>query len=630
MEAASTFQATGGRGRFCPLQVGRQEPQGPYPPPPDLNRGVEDGKAKHEEILQAAEEKGKQGKDTLETEGRKEAGPNLQEPSGKMDSVSSGLEAKPNQQQNRDESKHQVGESHSQQRIFCSKCRSYSHLSRDCKLSVFCIIFAKETHRTEDCIRKNQKKPVAKVVGCAAPGLGYVLIQSAKGIVQKEHVNSLAIVTIMWGGDLTEQALEEVFTPHFKWNWTWKARMQEKGVSHMRFPNKMKLDELAKFDSIRVKGTSVHVKVKKWTQEAEAVGMLHEVWVTVEGVPDEMKDYDPLHEVGSNLGPVIEVDMVTLKTKDVVRIRVVRVGMMTLKSLPLTMTLVTPKLLVYKAHFKLEQIVELGWFRDCAQEKRAVEVAQQNEPSNIDHMQRNKKPRKEEAASSMGVLEKAGDKKKTIVVEEDSDNESAQAELVKLKQMEIDRELALRVQLEEQFKVKQIQLDKIEEVIYDEDEPRVLLVGSEEIMESQESSDFAVAVGVVLSQTDEDMTEEKRKKSLRLMEKEDKKVADAAAERKEALNAFINKGCALEAVDTNLNLIKNLELARINLFLKEKLKTSQKGECENVGENLSDIDINIDEVLHSDDCMSDFDYAENMLRLSQSNSSGKKRRKNNI
>uniref|UniRef100_I1P7K3 Uncharacterized protein n=1 Tax=Oryza glaberrima TaxID=4538 RepID=I1P7K3_ORYGL len=446
--------------------------------------------------------------------------------------------------------------------------------------------------------------------------------------------------------------------------------MQEKGVFHMRFPNKMKLDELAEFDSIRVKGTSVHVKVKKWTQEAEAVGRLHEVWVTVEGVPDEMKDYDPLHEVGSNLGPVIEVDMVALKTKDVVRIRV---GMMTLKSLPLTMTLVTPKLLVYKAHLKLEQIVELGWFRDCAQEKRAVEVAEQNEPSNIDNMQRNKKPRKEEATSSMGVLEKAGDKKKAIVVEEDSDNESAQAELVKLKQMEIDRELALRVQLEEQFKVKQIQLDKdvaggmieggireaqagegenektkktqegmadksgtsqrvendSEEVIYDEDEPRVQLVGSEENMESQESSDFAVAVGVVLSQTDEDMTEEKKKKSLRLMEKEDKKVADAAAERKEALNAFINKDCALEAVDTNLNLIKNLELARINLFLKEKLNTSQKGECENVGENLSDIDINIDEVLHSDDCMSDFDYAENMLRLSQSNLSGKKRRKNN-
>ncbi len=53
--------------------------------------------------------------------------------------------------------------------------------------------------------------------------------------------------------------------------------MQEKGLFHMRFLNKMKLDELAEFDSIRVKGTSVHVKVKKWTQEAEAVGRLHEV-----------------------------------------------------------------------------------------------------------------------------------------------------------------------------------------------------------------------------------------------------------------------------------------------------------------------------------------------------------------
>jgi hypothetical protein len=51
-------------------------------------------------MLQAAEEKGKQGKDTLKTEGRKEAGPNFQETSAKMDSISSGLEAKPNQQQN--------------------------------------------------------------------------------------------------------------------------------------------------------------------------------------------------------------------------------------------------------------------------------------------------------------------------------------------------------------------------------------------------------------------------------------------------------------------------------------------------------------------------------------------------
>ncbi|EEC74520.1 hypothetical protein OsI_10022 [Oryza sativa Indica Group] len=149
----------------------------------------------------------------------------------------------------------------------------------------------------------------------------------------------------------------------------------------------------------------------------------------------------------------------------------------------------------------------------------------------------------------MGVLEKAGDKKKAIVVEEDSDNESAQAELVKLKQIEIDREPALRVQLEEQFKVKQIQLDKDVAGGMIEGAIREAQAGegeNEKTKKTQEGmadkSGTSQRVENDSEETDKDMTEEKKKKSLRLMEKEDKKVADAAAERKEDLNAFINKG----------------------------------------------------------------------------------------
>ncbi|EAZ18819.1 hypothetical protein OsJ_34355 [Oryza sativa Japonica Group] len=151
------------------------------------------------------------------------------------------------------------------------------------------------------------------------------------------------------------------FTQQFKWNWQWKAKAMPNGTFQLRFPNKIKFEELSNFDYFNVKGTDVQVNVKEWTQESDAVGKMHTAWVKVSGIPDAMRGYQALYEVGSNLGTVMEVDMATFRASNVIRFKV---GMMELDSLPLKLILTTPKGLLYQAHFELDEVVEQGWFNE--------------------------------------------------------------------------------------------------------------------------------------------------------------------------------------------------------------------------------------------------------------------------
>ncbi|EEC68385.1 hypothetical protein OsI_36533 [Oryza sativa Indica Group] len=247
------------------------------------------------------------------------------------------------------------------QKFFCNKCKGIGHVARDCTASVFCINCAKSTHRTEDCMYDKQPRPTAKLVGYGAPGLGCILIQNIKPISLMEHANPMAVISIISGGELSVAQLEQGFTQQFKWNWTWKAKAMANGTFQMRFPNKMRFEELSNFDYFSVKGTQVQVAVREWTQETEAVGKLHTVWVSVTGIPDEMKTYQALYEVGSNLGPVMEVDMRTFRASNTIRFKA---GMMDIDILPLKLVLTTPKGFLYQAVFKLEEVVEQGWFRD--------------------------------------------------------------------------------------------------------------------------------------------------------------------------------------------------------------------------------------------------------------------------
>lgn len=56
--------------------------------------------------------------------------------------------------------------------MICQKCDAEGHVSKDCKQEVLCDICGKNNHNVNKCVWPLQVKPVAKLVGYSAKGLG--------------------------------------------------------------------------------------------------------------------------------------------------------------------------------------------------------------------------------------------------------------------------------------------------------------------------------------------------------------------------------------------------------------------------------------------------------------------------
>ncbi|EEC75885.1 hypothetical protein OsI_12922 [Oryza sativa Indica Group] len=359
------------------------------------------------------------------------------------------------------------------QKLVCLRCKEKGHLARDCHARIFCTNCSKPTHKTEDCLYDKQPRPVAKLVGYGAPRLGCILIQNVKSAPPREHMNPMAMVKIIYGEGLTETELEEGFKQQFRWNWEWTAKKQ---------PN----------------GTKVEVNVSEWTSESAAIGKMHVVWVVIEGLPDEMKGYQALFEVGSNLGVVMEVDMPMLAAKDIVRMKV---GMMDVKQFPLKLILSTPEALLYEACFNLESVVEMGWLKGQQLDK------QQETTLNVEEKEEQKVLTKGKQVEEMKELAQH-----VVGAQQKGECSQAQRESVH-RLVEEDRIKAIQILQDNDDKmvsqevstakgVQRSQLvasseDDIEEE--GEEEGKVHLGESEELFDSQDSENaLAKILGVVL------------------------------------------------------------------------------------------------------------------------------------
>lgn len=64
-------------------------------------------------------------------------------------------------------------------RPVCNKCKNAKHTTKECKLG-HCVICGKISHFTDDCAWLKQMKFIPKYVGCAARGMGVLLLQNSK------------------------------------------------------------------------------------------------------------------------------------------------------------------------------------------------------------------------------------------------------------------------------------------------------------------------------------------------------------------------------------------------------------------------------------------------------------------
>uniref|UniRef100_A0A453GY84 CCHC-type domain-containing protein n=1 Tax=Aegilops tauschii subsp. strangulata TaxID=200361 RepID=A0A453GY84_AEGTS len=123
-----------------------------------------------------------------------------------------------------------------QNNMFCNKCKEVNHLTKDCPLG-HCVICGKKNHVTDECNWLKQIKPVPKFVGYAARGLGVLLVQSTKEVLEMENPNPMAIISVV-SGVINETQLVDRLHYMFNWNWQWRCKKHGENAFLVRFPNK--------------------------------------------------------------------------------------------------------------------------------------------------------------------------------------------------------------------------------------------------------------------------------------------------------------------------------------------------------------------------------------------------------
>jgi hypothetical protein len=242
--------------------------------------------------------------------------------------------------------------------FFCQKCGTDRHHARDCFKSLWCEICRKETHNTARFVLPKQNKPFMPIVGMAADGLGFYSSHFSKPLSKKPKRSCIGLVKVVEGLILAED-LEKDFEFHFPCGRTWKATKCHSGFL-MQFPSQERLDEMIKFPKLKMKLSRAKNSVSSWSSQAKPKSKLHSVWIVAENVPEELQNYQAICELGSTIGAVEEVDILSLDSKDIVRFKV------HVKSVSMIPPIIEVgvKPFLYDIYFKIDNIIDEGWNDD--------------------------------------------------------------------------------------------------------------------------------------------------------------------------------------------------------------------------------------------------------------------------
>lgn len=240
-------------------------------------------------------------------------------------------------------------------KLFCQKCGDEGHHARDCSKNLWCEICRKDTHVTAKCVWPKQTKPTMPIVGMAADGLGFYMMQFAKSQLNKPKPNALGLVKVLEGGVSAEELVKD-FDFHFPWGRVWKATKCQVGYI-MQFPSQERLDEMVQFPELKMKMSGVKISVVPWISSAITKARLHTIWVVAENVPEELRNFQAICELGSALGAVEEVDLKALEMQNCVRFKV---HVKSISMIPPVLE-VGVKPYLFDIFFKIDGVEEEGW-----------------------------------------------------------------------------------------------------------------------------------------------------------------------------------------------------------------------------------------------------------------------------
>jgi hypothetical protein len=272
---------------------------------------------------------------------------------------------------------------------FCQKCGVEGHHARNCFNALWCDICRKETRVTSRCVLSKQNKPTMPIVGMAADGLGFYLSHFAKPLTKKPKRVFIGLVKVI-ERLVSAEDLERDFGFHFPWGKMWKATKYHSRFL-MQFPSQERLDEMISFPELKMKMSGAKIAVVPWSSRAKPKSRIHTVWVVAENVPEELQNYQSICEIGSMIGAVEEVDLMSLDSDDIVRFKI-HIKSVTMIP-PVVEVVVKPFL--YDIFFRIESICDEGWNDDLVNlgKRASVQIHGINDPL---FDKSGKKPRNEE------------------------------------------------------------------------------------------------------------------------------------------------------------------------------------------------------------------------------------------
>ncbi|XP_044366472.1 golgin subfamily A member 6-like protein 1 [Triticum aestivum] len=167
----------------------------------------------------------------------------------------------------------------------------------------------------------------------------------------------------------------------------------------MRFLNKAKLVELAKFNDFKLLGTGMVIKVQPWSLDHQVVGKMHTIWVRLAKVPDCFRHFLGVCEVAIAVGPVLEIDMDTINEE---KIRA-KCGIRDVEKIPTQVEITSPDLLMFRIGMETEKVVGIGWYKEEKRKNDSSNFSEGGEDE-IDNRKRTRMEENEHRGVSLGCL----------------------------------------------------------------------------------------------------------------------------------------------------------------------------------------------------------------------------------
>jgi hypothetical protein len=208
--------------------------------------------------------------------------------------------------------------------VWCWKCANDTHISKECKVQHYCYICDKLAHPTVRCPVLKNPRPTAFVAGVGTYETFFTTLPDS---VVKDDLapNASPVARVVVSGDMVpSDVIQKQMARRCpsKAKWKWEAIPNGDNEFLISFPSFHDLDVVDGIQ-VAVPGFNSQMSVTAWKPtDIPHKFELEQVWLHVEGVPHNVRHFWGLWAVGSLMGKTLDVDLISLRRRGVVRVLV--------------------------------------------------------------------------------------------------------------------------------------------------------------------------------------------------------------------------------------------------------------------------------------------------------------------